>query len=111
MSEPRVVADCYPAEPNPYANATADELARLVADASRINAGEDIYEGWPMPELLGADLPAVPAFDLGLPPEVLRPLVEDVSERMQTPVDFAAVVAVLSLAGVTNRRADPAERK
>jgi len=96
---------------NPYANATADELARLVADASRINAGEDIYEGWPMPELLGADLPAVPAFDLGLPPEVLRPLVEDVSERMQTPVDFAAVVAVLSLAGVTNRRADPAERK
>ena len=105
MTEPQVVVDCYPPQPNPYASATAAELERLVEDAPRILAGEDIYEGWPIPEPLGAELPAVPSLDLRLLPEVLRPLVEDVSERMQTPVDFAAVVAVLSLAGVTNRRA------
>ena len=105
MSESHVVLDYYPPEPNPYAGATAEELARLVEDAPRILAGEDLVECWPLPEPIGAELPTVPPFELGLLPEALRPLVEDVSERMQTPLDFAAIVAVLTLAGVTNRRA------
>jgi hypothetical protein len=104
MSEQRIDVYCYPPQPNRYASATADELARLVEDAPRILAGEDISEGWPMPEPLGADLPPVPAFDLAMLPDALQPLVKDVTERMQTPVDFAAVVAVLSLAGATGRR-------
>ena len=104
MSKPRTIVDCYPPQSDPYADTTVDELARLVQDAPRILAGEDIYGGWSVPESLGTELPNVPAFDAGLLPEVLRPLVEDVSERMQTPLDFAAVVSVLSLAGVTGRR-------
>ena len=44
-------------------------------------------------------------FDLGLMPETLRPLVEDVAERMQLPLDFQAVTMLAALAGVTNRRA------
>ena len=44
-------------------------------------------------------------FDLALLPESLRPLVKDVSERMQVPLDYPAVAAVLCIAGVTNRRA------
>jgi putative DNA primase/helicase len=62
-------------------------------------------EPWPAPEPLGGELPIVQAFDLKLLPEALRPLVEDTAERMQVPLDFPAVAAVLSLAAVTGGRA------
>jgi putative DNA primase/helicase len=38
-------------------------------------------------------------------PEVLRGVVEDTAERLQVPIDFPAVAAMLSLAGAVNRRA------
>jgi hypothetical protein len=60
---------------------------------------------WPDPEPLGGEVPPVPAFDLELLPTALRSLVEDTAERMQVPLDYPAVVAVLGLAGVINRRA------
>jgi putative DNA primase/helicase len=60
---------------------------------------------WPDPAPLGDELPPVPAFDLELLPASLRPLVEDLSERMQTPPDYAAADAVVSLAGCVGRRA------
>jgi putative DNA primase/helicase len=60
---------------------------------------------WPTPAPLGDELPAVDDFQLELLPSSLRPLVDDVSERMQTPPDFAAVAAVVTLAGCVNRRA------
>jgi hypothetical protein len=66
---------------------------------------ESPQEQWPQPEALGNDLPDVPAFDADLLPASLRPLVEDVSERMQVPLDFPAVAAIATLAGMTNRRA------
>jgi putative DNA primase/helicase len=44
-------------------------------------------------------------FDLELMPESFRPLVKDVAERMQVPLDFPAVAAITTLAGITNRRA------
>jgi Protein of unknown function (DUF3987) len=60
---------------------------------------------WPSPAPLGGELPPVPAFDLVLLPESLRPLAADTAERMQVPFDFPAVVTLLCLAGATNRRA------
>ena len=60
---------------------------------------------WPEPALLGDELLPVPAFDLELLPSSLRPLVSDVSERMQTPPDYAAAAAVVALAGCVGRRA------
>jgi hypothetical protein len=60
---------------------------------------------WPDPVPLGDDLPAVDDFALELLPSSLRPLVEDISERMQTPLDYAATAAVVALAGCVNRRA------
>jgi putative DNA primase/helicase len=51
------------------------------------------------------ELPPVPQFDPKLLPESLLPLVEDVSQRMQVPMDYPAVVMVLCLAGAVNRRA------
>ncbi len=68
-------------------------------------ASETAQGDWPKPEPLGGELPPVEACDLALLPESLRPLVEDTAERMQVPLDYPAVVAVLCLAGVTNRRA------
>ncbi|HEY6442230.1 MAG TPA: YfjI family protein [Candidatus Acidoferrales bacterium] len=60
---------------------------------------------WPAPAPFGDELPAVDDFQLELLPSSLRPLVDDVSERMQTPPDYAAVAAVVTLAGCVNRRA------
>jgi hypothetical protein len=54
----------------------------------------------PLPGLLAP----VPAFNLALLPEVLRDYVRDVSERMQMPFDFVAVLAVVCLGAVIGRR-------
>jgi Protein of unknown function (DUF3987) len=62
-------------------------------------------DDWPDPEPLDGELPPVADFYLGLLPASLRPLVEDTAERMQVPLDYPAIVSVLCLAGVTNRRA------
>jgi putative DNA primase/helicase len=62
-------------------------------------------EGWPKPEPLQGDLPRVQAFSDQLLPESFRPFVRDLADRMQVPMDFPAVVLVISLAGAVNRRA------
>jgi bifunctional DNA primase/polymerase-like protein/uncharacterized protein DUF3987/primase-like protein len=62
-------------------------------------------DAWPEPAPLGDELPPVPVLDLELLPGSLRPLVEDVSERMQAPPEYAAVAAIVSLAGCVGRRA------
>ncbi len=60
---------------------------------------------WPDPTPLANELPQVSDFALELLPHSFRPLVEDVSERMQTPPDYAAAASIVSLAGCVNRRA------
>ena len=62
-------------------------------------------DDWPEPERLAEALPEVMQFDLELMPESLRPLVKDVAERMQVPLDFPAIAVIATLAGITNRRA------
>jgi len=62
-------------------------------------------QDWSEPEKLGEELPAVPAFDADLLPGSLRPMVEDVADRMQVPLDFPAIVSVAALAGLCERRA------
>jgi len=77
-----------------------DVMARVFFDAEA-----PVENDWPEPEPLGSELPPVPAFDAGLLPESLRPMVEDVANRMQVPLDFPAVVTVATLAGLCGRRA------
>ena len=45
-------------------------------------------------------------------PASLRPMVEDIADRMQTPPDFPGVVSIATLAGLCGRRAaiQPKER-
>ena len=64
-----------------------------------------MHSDWPEPTTLGGELPGVDDFALELLPASFRPFVEDVSERMQTPPEYAAAAAVLALAGCVNRRA------
>ena len=69
------------------------------------NGHHDDVDGWPDPEPLGSELLPVDEFDLELLPASFRPLIADTAERMQTPPDFAAAAALVSLAGCVNRRA------
>ena len=69
--------------------------------AGRAEGADD----WPKPEPIQGELPPVEAFSEDLLPDSFRPLVADVAERMQVPMDYPAVVIVLCLAGAVNRRA------
>lgn len=68
---------------------------------ARAEAGDE----WPNPEPIQSELPPVDSFSECLLPDSFRPLVADVAERMQVPMDYPAVVMVLCLAGAVNRRA------
>jgi hypothetical protein len=59
---------------------------------------------WPEPEPLREELPPVPAFDPSLLPERLRPWIVDIANRMQCPMDFPAVAAVVVLSSVLGRK-------
>ena len=75
----------------------------VVSMPSEARSGVDT-QPWPEPEPLPDSLPPVQGFSKDLLPESLLPLVEDVAERMQVPIDYPAVVQVLSIAGAVNRR-------
>jgi putative DNA primase/helicase len=60
---------------------------------------------WPDLVPIHSELPKVQSFNEDLLPVSFRSLVGDISERMQVPMDFPAVILVLCLAGVVNRRA------
>ncbi len=68
-------------------------------------ARAEAVEGWPKLEPIQSELPPVQSFSEDLLPDSFRPLVVDVTERMQVPMDYPAVVMVLCLAGAVSRRA------
>jgi putative DNA primase/helicase len=75
-------------------------------DARAVYGGTaSVASDWPNPEVIQSELPPVQAFSEELLPLSFRPSVRDVAERMQVPMDYPAVVMVLCLAGVVNRRA------
>jgi Protein of unknown function (DUF3987)/Bifunctional DNA primase/polymerase, N-terminal/Primase C terminal 1 (PriCT-1) len=79
----------------------AAEVSGIVTSVSRYPAESD--DSWP--DALPISWQPVEPFNLEHLPESLRPIVKDVSERMQTPPDFAAATSIVALAGVVNRRA------
>src|SRR5712692_229283 len=70
-----------------------------------VTAASPADDRWPEPQPLGSELLPVERFSLEFLPSSFRPLVDDTSERMQTPPDFAAADALVCLAGCVNRRA------
>ncbi len=77
----------------------------LVEDEPRHQTRAEAADDWPKPEPIQSELPPVESFSEALLPDSFRPLVADVTERMQVPMDYPAVVMVLCLAGAVNRRA------
>jgi putative DNA primase/helicase len=96
------------------AAAVSELRARWILEDEQNNraAREEAADAWPNPELIQNELPPVSAFTEDLLPISFRALAQDITERMQVPPDFAAVVAMLCLAGAVNRRAiiQPKER-
>lgn len=90
---------------DPLASVTAADVGPEIAAVRGLHLSPIPSDEWPEPEPLADALPDVMQFDLELMPESFRPLVQDVAERLSVPPDFPAVVAIVTLAGVTNRRA------
>jgi 5S rRNA maturation endonuclease (ribonuclease M5) len=59
---------------------------------------------WPAPQPIPDQMPVVMPFDTTLLPANLQPWIDDVADRMQCPVDFPAVTAMLALAALVGRK-------
>jgi putative DNA primase/helicase len=88
------------------------EVRRVAASVASYKPGDNGgarravgVDDWAKPEPIQGELPPVVAFSEDLLPVSFRPLVADVSERMQVPMDYPAVMMVLCSAGLVNRRA------
>ena len=79
-----------------------DEKTQAMAEESAKYPGEPI--DWPEVQPLPIGLPPVEPFDPSMLPDAFYGWLADVSERMQTPLDFAGVGAMISLAGVVGRK-------
>ena len=85
-------------------SAEREEIMRAIETEAQRAPTSGVAE-WPDAAELGDELLPVPAFGLELLPPSLRGLVEDISERMQAPPDYAAAATIVALAGCVNRRA------
>lgn len=74
-------------------------------EAVRTSIDNAYIAGWSEPSPLPKLLSDVQAFDVRLLPENLRAWVQDIAHRMQQPLDFAAVGAVVALSSVLGARA------
>jgi DNA primase len=74
-------------------------------EPKRQAARVEVTDDWPKLEPIQSELPPVQALSEALLPALFRPLVRDVTERMQVPMDYPATVTMLCLAGAVNRRA------
>ena len=74
------------------------------AEGSDAAQGRGKADEWPDPAELPEGLPAVQPFDPILLPENLRPWITDIAARMQVPLDFPAVAAMVALGSVVGRK-------
>ena len=83
---------------------SADSNGPMQASVSSVSAPQA-----PSPEFrplqpLPSELLDVPPFDLALLPEAFRPWVEDIANRIQCPMDFPAVAAMVAYSSLVGRR-------
>lgn len=82
----------------------AQPLALRETPAAGAGAAGGAPAPWPEPLPLPSPLSPVAAFDPAVLPDALRRWIVDIAERMQCPVDFPAVAAMIAAAGVVGRR-------
>ena len=86
-------------------NATLDRLGiKSTAAISQRTAKPKRATKGAVPSGSSPILLPVPPFDDDLLPDALRPWVRDIAERMQCPIDFPAVGAMIVLAAVVGRK-------
>lgn len=85
------------------AGVVAQEREAIGGDVSGLNAAEHADASIIAPEPL-PDLPSVLPFDFDYLPTALRTYVQDISERMQCPPDFAAVGVLVMIAAIIGRK-------
>lgn len=74
------------------------------SDVAQALIGDQTQCDWPDPQPLPTALPPVRAFDPNLLPSSLRGWIEDVAERVQCPIDYPAVGAMVASAAAVGRR-------
>jgi len=85
--------------------ACIDNATESVADEAMDVSATGQNDQWPEPTPLPNALPPVDPFDAELLPVALRPWVMDIAHRMQCPVDFPAVAALVALSSLIGARA------
>lgn len=91
---------------------SAGEVERVAASVARydppslssVSVAISLSPEWPEPQPLPDALPPVESFEPTLLPETFRPWITDIADRMQCPMDFPAVGAMVSLATVVGRQ-------
>lgn len=63
-----------------------------------------LNEAWPESKEIPSKLPPVIAFDFDMLPGTIKPLIKDISERMQCPPDFPAVAAMITIATIVGKQ-------
>ena len=77
-----------------------DNLEQRASEARQTDG-----DAWPEPQPIPNELPPVEPCDLAMLPASIRPWIADIAERMQCPVDFVAVAALVALSSVIGRKA------
>ena len=92
-----------PAKEQPAATATVNTTAPQTPPAATTAAVESLP--WEKPRPFNIGLPPVTPFDIRCLPLCLRALVQDASELIGVPIEFAAAAVLSALAGAVGRRA------
>jgi putative DNA primase/helicase len=83
----------------------AGDGAKVVAQLRKWLGAEASDETWPAPEPVPDEAPPVPAFDAArLLPAPILPWISDIAERSQAPIEYVAIGALTSMAGVVGRQ-------
>ena len=77
--------------------------AAVTQDGSTTTTSPATPTDWPTPYPLPDGLPPVKKLDPAMIPAPFRDWLKDIAHRMQSPVDFAAAAAIVSLASVIGR--------
>ncbi len=81
----------------------------VISIASRYKTTDPIQvvdaSGWPEPEDIKATLPPAMPFDQLLLPKVFRAWISDIADRMQCPIEFLAVGAMVAAGAAVGNRA------
>jgi hypothetical protein len=96
------------------AKAAGEDIAKQVAEwldyrSERATSGVSVDapptpEDWPDPEPIPSGLAPVPALDPEILPEGLAPWLTDIAERMQVPLDFVAIPAMIMLGSLLGNK-------